>query len=110
TRFSRDWSSDVCSSDLEEIKRVIALQDQMREAIGRPKVEVPLYQPDPEVAEWTRRWVEPKLPGAVKNPDKLAREDAIERLREQVVEAFLAEHGEDAAAQVKDVEAVFDQL
>ncbi|MFS8493695.1 MAG: polyribonucleotide nucleotidyltransferase, partial [Limnochorda sp.] len=94
----------------EEIKRVIALQDQMREAIGRPKVEVPLYQPDPEVAEWTRRWVEPKLPGAVKNPDKLAREDAIERLREQVVEAFLAEHGEDAAAQVKDVEAVFDQL
>ncbi len=89
---------------------MIALQDQMREAIGRPKVEVPLYQPDPEVAEWTRRWVEPKLAGAVKNPDKLAREDAIERLREQVVEAFLAEHGEDAAAQVKDVEAVFDQL
>ena len=94
----------------EEIKRVIALQDQMREAIGRPKVEVPLYEPDPEVAEWTRQWVEPKLPGAVKNPDKLARQDAIEELRQQVVEAFLAERGEEAAAAAKDVEVVFDHL
>src|SRR5690606_41995935 len=82
----------------EEIKRVIALQDQMREAIGRPKVEVPLYQPDPEVAEWTRRWVEPKLPGAAKNPDDLAADDAIDRLREQEIgRASCRARGEEGA-------------
>lgn len=94
----------------EEVKRVIALQDRMREAIGRPKLEPVLYQPDPEVAEWTRAWVEPKLPGAVRNPDKLARQDAIEQLRKDVVEAFQAERGEEAGPYVKDVEAVFDGL
>ncbi|WP_082726605.1 polyribonucleotide nucleotidyltransferase [Limnochorda pilosa] len=94
----------------EEIKRVIALQDQMREKIGRPKVEPALYQPDPAVAEWTRAWVEPKLEGAVKNPDKLARQDAVDLLRKEVVEAFEAERGEEATAHVKDVEVVFDKL
>ena len=53
----------------------VALQDEMREAVGKPKVEVPLYEPDPEVAEWARRWVEPKLTEAVTNPDKQEREE-----------------------------------
>src|SRR5690606_40778290 len=33
TRFSRDWSSDVCSSDLEEsLERMAAARDRQREA------------------------------------------------------------------------------
>src|SRR5690606_40740379 len=28
TRFSRDWSSDVCSSDLENLRRVVHPQEQ----------------------------------------------------------------------------------
>src|SRR5690606_39540640 len=33
TRFSRDWSSDVCSSDLPAFKR------SLRQFIGRPGIE-----------------------------------------------------------------------
>src|SRR5690606_39866276 len=39
TRFSRDWSSDVCSSDLEEdeaVLRVSALEDLVGDAGQRP--------------------------------------------------------------------------
>src|SRR5690606_40591757 len=32
TRFSRDWSSDVCSSDLEALREAIAARLQIRDA------------------------------------------------------------------------------
>src|SRR5690606_40833882 len=35
TRFSRDWSSDVCSSDLEKAKAAEKLGEEIRDALGK---------------------------------------------------------------------------
>ncbi|HEY8426550.1 MAG TPA: polyribonucleotide nucleotidyltransferase [Limnochordales bacterium] len=96
----------------EEIKRIVALIDQMRAEVGKPKVEVPLFTPDPAVKEWVERVGRPLLAAAVKNPDKLAREEAVEKARQEIVERFVAEHGgeEQAAPLLKDVETILDKL
>src|SRR5690554_5809362 len=41
----------------EEIKRLVELQERMREAVGKEKVAVQLYEVDPEVDAWVREWV-----------------------------------------------------
>lgn len=95
----------------EEIKRIVALQEDMREKIGKPKAEVPLAEPAPEVVEWVRNWALEKIKQAVRSADKLDREDAVRELREQLDAAFREEWGEEeAAVHAKDVEHVFDQL
>ncbi|MBE3597983.1 MAG: polyribonucleotide nucleotidyltransferase [Limnochordaceae bacterium] len=96
----------------EEIRRIVALQEQMRAEVGKPKVEVPLFTPDPQVQAWVEQYGRPKIAAAVKNPDKQAREEAIEKARQEVVEQFVAERGgeEQAAPLLKDVETILDKL
>src|SRR5690606_40119827 len=46
TRFSRDWSSDVCSSDLEEL-RLVATEDRLEAELRNgdgPRLVVELEQ------------------------------------------------------------------
>src|SRR5690606_7521737 len=95
----------------DEIKRIVALQEAMREAVGKPKVEVPLAEPDPEVAEWVRGRALDPLKQAVRSADKQHREEAVRQLRERILEEFAEERGEEAAAlHAKDVASVFDRL
>ncbi|WP_324667540.1 polyribonucleotide nucleotidyltransferase [Geochorda subterranea] len=96
----------------EEIQRIVALIDRMRADVGKPKVEVPLFTPDPAVKAWVEQVGRPLLAAAVKNPDKMAREEAVERARQEIVERFVAEHGgeEQAAPLLKDVETILDKL
>ena len=72
----------------EEIKRIVALQEEMRAAVGKPKMDVPLAEPDPEVAEWVRqprRWSE--LDQAVRSADKQAAKRRCGSCKEKLVEA-----------------------
>lgn len=94
------------------IQAIVDLQQRMRQEIGKPKVEVPLYVPAPEVRAWVEARAREPLRAAVKNPDKQQREAAVERVRQEVLEAFVAQHGgeESAAALVKDAETVLDKL
>lgn len=103
---------DAIMQGHEEIKRIVALIDEMRAEVGKPKVEVPLFTPDPAVKEWLERNGRAVLAAAVKNPDKLAREEAVERARQEIIERFIAEHGgeEQAAPLLKDVETILDKL
>src|SRR5690606_22445188 len=47
TRFSRDWSSDVCSSDLNEIRK--SLSDQIRVLLPEVRTRVSLLENGPPV-------------------------------------------------------------
>ncbi|MEW6044920.1 MAG: polyribonucleotide nucleotidyltransferase [Bacillota bacterium] len=103
---------DAIMQGHEQIKRVVALQEQLRADAGKPKVEVPLFTPDPGVAAWVEHHGRAVLSAAVKNPDKLAREEAIEKARQEIIERFVSEHGgeEQAAPLLKDVETILDKL
>ncbi len=94
----------------EEIKRIVALQEEIREAVGKPKAEVPLAEPNADVAAWVRERAFDAIKDAVRSADKQDREEAVRQLQEQIVQTFAEEWGEEAAAHVKDVESVFDQL
>lgn len=94
----------------EEIKRIVGLQEEMRAAVGKPKAEVPLHEPNPDVAAWVRERAFEAIKEAVRSPVKQEREENVRRLQEQIVQSFQEEWGERAAEHLKDVDAVFDKL
>jgi polyribonucleotide nucleotidyltransferase len=64
-----------------EIRKTIDMQKQLIAKSAKPKREVKLKTLDAEVNAKVRELVEAKMKAATKNPDKLARQDAIEELK-----------------------------
>ena len=64
-----------------EIRKTIDLQKQLIARSAKPKREVKLKLIDADVNAKVRELVEAKMKAATKNPDKLARQDAIEELK-----------------------------
>src|SRR5690606_22268670 len=64
----------------EEIKRMVAVQEEMAAKIGREKVEVTLYETNEEVDRWVREFATQKVIGAIKSPDKQTRQDGLDNI------------------------------
>ncbi|HLS90651.1 MAG TPA: polyribonucleotide nucleotidyltransferase [Limnochordia bacterium] len=95
----------------EEIKRLVELQERMREAVGKEKVAVQLYEVDPEVDAWVREWVTEPLIEAVTSPLKQEREAQLEALRQRLHEAYQEAFGAEAYEErAKDIDNVFDRV
>ncbi|EUJ51162.1 polynucleotide phosphorylase/polyadenylase [Listeria rocourtiae FSL F6-920] len=81
----------------EEIKRLIAFQEEIVAAVGKAKMEIELFVPNAElVAEVTAR-AEADMKTAIKTEEKLAREENINILKEAVIAEYEAKELEDAA-------------
>lgn len=95
----------------EEIRKITALIEEMRAAVGKPKIEPELVVIDPEVEAWAEEWLRDRLATAVRSEDKATREEAVEALRLEMFTAY-AEHTDEETAQehAKDLRNVFDQL
>jgi len=95
----------------QEIQRITAFLEEIRAEVGKPKVEVPLYEPDPAVRDWVKERALARLDSAIRSADKQAREQAMADLKAQLLEEFQQEWGEEAFANhAKDVETVYDSL
>ncbi|WP_033829181.1 polyribonucleotide nucleotidyltransferase [Bacillus andreraoultii] len=92
----------------EEIKRLIEFQEQIVAAIGKEKMEVVLAEIDSNIESEVRELCEKELIEAIQVPEKHAREDAIEGVKNEV----LAKYENDEADEVtlKQVKAVLDKL
>jgi len=92
----------------EEIKKIVAFQEEIKAAVGKDKKEVTLFQPDEDIDKAVRELATGRIDEAVRNPDKLAREAAIDEVKAEVVaelmEKFPAEEYPNAE---KDIGAVF---
>ena len=85
----------------EEASRpVLDIMEQLREQVGQPKRDYPLWEPRAEIAQYVTEQLADKLGEALQIPEKLARQDAIRAMRKEVVEA-LAESYEDPKPDVK---------
>ncbi|KIQ93100.1 Polyribonucleotide nucleotidyltransferase [Anoxybacillus thermarum] len=88
----------------EEIKRLIAFQEDIATKVGKEKMKVVLYELDAQLEANIRARVEGEVKRAVQVPEKLAREAAIEQLKAEVVAAYeQQEADEETIKQVKEI-------
>ncbi len=88
------------------IQDIIKFQDEIIGQLGKPKLEIPIYQIDPELERLVRDYVSERVAAAVRNPDKLARQEAIDQLEREAGEHFLEAYPE----QGKDVKEIFHSV
>src|SRR5690606_9330628 len=72
----------------EEIKKLIAFQEEIVRAVGKEKMEVTLYEVDKELDQVVRSMCEKDLVAAIQVEEKHAREDAISAVKERVISEF----------------------
>ncbi|KUP37404.1 polyribonucleotide nucleotidyltransferase [Bacillus halotolerans] len=86
----------------DEIKRLIAFQEEIVAAVGKEKSEIKLYEIDEELSEKVKVLAEQDLLKAIQVHEKHAREDAINEVKNTVVAKFEDdEHDEETIKQVK---------
>lgn len=88
----------------QEIKRLIEFQEEIVKAVGKEKIDIPLYEVDQTLADEVKALAEADLLKAIQVHEKHAREDAISAVKKAVVEKFEAEERDEATIkQAKDV-------
>ncbi|MBU7592164.1 polyribonucleotide nucleotidyltransferase [Metabacillus halosaccharovorans] len=91
-----------------EIKRLIAFQEEVAAAVGKEKKEVQLFDLDSDIEKRIRDLAEKELLQAIQVQEKHAREDAINAVKNSVVEKFEAEEADEA--KIKMVKQILSKL
>lgn len=95
----------------ETIKEIVAFQERIREEVGKPKMEVQLHTPDPELSKAVREYATQDLIQAIKTPTKQERNAALDEVKARVVEHFATEVLKpEEADKVRDVGEVVDEI
>lgn len=95
----------------QAIKQLCNLQEEIRTKIGKPKVEVELFQPDEKVQDWVETFAADKINNAVNNSDKLEREQAVDDIKQLVKDTYKSEFGEEKFLEVeKSIDTVLDSM
>jgi polyribonucleotide nucleotidyltransferase len=89
----------------EEIKKIVAIQEQFVRDAGKPKMEVKLHAVDEEVNQAVREYAQARLVESVRIPEKQARQEAIDAINAETVEHFTSVYAEtpEKLADVKEV-------
>ncbi|MFV8827197.1 polyribonucleotide nucleotidyltransferase [Alkalihalobacterium sp. APHAB7] len=88
----------------DEIKRLIAFQEEIVAKVGKEKKEVALRELDPELEQQVRTIAESDLKQAVQVVEKHARQDAIDSVMNETLAKFEAEDNEEVnLSQVKEI-------
>ena len=90
----------------EEIKKLIAFQEEIAQASRQRKREVILYELDHEVTQAVEAFAKEEMVEAIQIEEKQARYDAIDAIKNKTIEHF-AETFED---KIKDVKEVLDKI
>jgi polyribonucleotide nucleotidyltransferase len=87
----------------EAIQPVIALQNQMRQEVGKPKFEFVPNLPDPATQEAVKTWLGDRLRQVlVQNLAKLEQQAALEALKAEMISALGSSYDPKALAQAFD--------
>jgi polyribonucleotide nucleotidyltransferase len=89
----------------DEIKNIVATQEQLVALCGKEKMEVKLHEVDSAVNEAVRSYCQRDLVEAVKIVEKQARQDAIDDIQANAVTHFTEVYA-DKPALIKDVKEV----
>ncbi len=95
----------------EEIRKLCRIQHQLAEQAGKPKLEVQVPQPDPELYEQIKASHGAALDAATQVEDKLERQDATKAVEEQILEQYAGDpESEGYAERRAAAQMAFDTL
>ncbi|MCP1144093.1 polyribonucleotide nucleotidyltransferase [Lysinibacillus endophyticus] len=92
----------------EEIKKLIAFQEQIVAEVGKEKIAVELFELDAEITAQVKAMCEEDMNAAIQTVEKHAREDAINAVKERVVLAY--EELEADEETLKQVKTILDKM
>lgn len=88
----------------QELQKLIEFQEKIIQEVGKPKMEVVLYEVPQEINQRVRNLTEVELKEAIRTADKLEREAKIEEINQKVVAIFEGEEADETTIkQVKEV-------
>ena len=90
----------------EEIKKIVAFIEDIQAQVGKPKMEVNIYQPDPAFTEEVRSYARDKVEWSLDTFDRYEREDRSNQVKEETI-AHFAEAYPDSE---KDVDSILYTL
>ncbi|MGY3703771.1 polyribonucleotide nucleotidyltransferase [Vagococcus martis] len=96
----------------EEIKRLVAFQEEIANEIGKEKMEIELLQVDAELEKEINDIYMPRMTQAIQTEEKLAREDNISALKDEVIAVYeekFAEN-EESAKWMKEVRQILEDM
>lgn len=73
----------------EEIKKLVAFQEQIQAEVGKPKMEFTPYVPPEALSKEIMEYGEPKINDALMDPDKLHRDKMVSETKEAILEHFV---------------------
>ncbi len=96
----------------EEIKKLVAFQEEIVREVGKEKMEVTLLSFDPAIEAQVKDLFSQAMVHAIQTEEKLAREANIERVKETAIEHFEAvlEENDEKAGLLKQVSQLVDNL
>ncbi|SFM31418.1 polyribonucleotide nucleotidyltransferase [Gracilibacillus orientalis] len=92
----------------EEIKRLIAFQEQIIEALQVEKTDIKLFEPNDSIVEEVEKKAKDRLVKAIQVQEKHAREVAIDQVKTEIKAEY--EEAEAEADTLKQVAAVLDKI
>ncbi|QPC46391.1 polyribonucleotide nucleotidyltransferase [Mangrovibacillus cuniculi] len=93
----------------EEIKKLIAFQEEIAAAVGVEKREISLYKIDEEIEKSVREQCEADMISAIQVVEKHAREEAIRAVKDRVISSY-EEKDEVDQDEMKQVKQVLDKM
>ena len=84
----------------DNIKKICEFISGIQAEIGKPKMEVPVYNPPEELVKEIEEFGAEKLKAALMDANKLEREENVDRVKKEIAESFLEKYpdnGEDVA-------------
>ncbi|MDR2278949.1 MAG: polyribonucleotide nucleotidyltransferase [Vagococcus fluvialis] len=95
-----------------EIKRLVAFQEEIANEIGKEKMEITLLQVDADLEKEINDAYQARMVEAIQTEEKLAREDNIDALKEEI-KAFYEEkfaEDEELAKWMKEVRQILEDM
>ena len=90
----------------EHIKGIVAFIEQVQAEVGKPKMEVNIYQPAPEFVELVRAYAFDKVVWSLDTFDRSEREERNAQVKQDTIEHFAEQFPESG----KDVDAILYSL
>jgi polyribonucleotide nucleotidyltransferase len=92
----------------EEIKRLVAFQEEIAAKVGKEKTKIELFELDQEIENEVRSLCEEELIPAIQVQEKHAREEAISSVKNKVMSSFEEKEADEST--LKQVKKILDKL